>query len=284
MLPWEVAKGLALSTAAGVSTPKTAPSRPLAVGTGPRWDVQIVEHMGPASSAVAKAVAVDPAKVLEALRLLDSKVYAPTTVGPKASRKRLIEFLIKNAAQGGPYPLTPYRIRCGAACLMAARYRTVGSYLGEAKMEHVRRGHSWNETRALEVKDCVRACMRGLGPPKRAPEVRLSLAAAAEDAQYLGRAGSMLRPRRAWLVAMWWLLREIELAGLTIHLTSTRCWRHRGKRRATLYLPLTKMDQQGRGAARTWECICEGPPLADGGCRQQRQSIRRMLLFKTSNQ
>ena len=101
MSPLDTARGSALPGAAGFSAVKAAPPRPLPISTGPRWDVQVIQHWGPASTATAKAVAVDQAKVLEALKLLESRVYAPTTVGPKASKRKLIEFLITNAAQGG---------------------------------------------------------------------------------------------------------------------------------------------------------------------------------------
>ena len=80
----------------------------------------------------------------------------------------------------------------------------------------------------------------------------------------------MQDPFGSYVVVEAWLLREIELAGLTIHPSSTRCWTHQGKRRATLYLPLTKMDQRGRGAARTWECLCGGPDLPDGPTSPER--------------
>ena len=106
--------------------------------------------------------------------------------------------------------------------------------------------------------------MRGLGPAKRAPEVRASLAVRMENVRHLEGDRGPLRARRAWVVAVWWLLREVELAGLSAHQSSVRCWKHKGKRRVTLFLPLTKMDQRGRGAARTWECICGEGNLKDG--------------------
>ena len=116
------------------------------------------------------------------------------------------------------------------------------------------------------LRGCSRACMRGLGPPQRAPEVRISLVARTEDPVFQpGVPGGPRRPRRAFVVAMWWLLREIELAALTLHVSSVKVWMMEGRRRATLFLPLTKKDQQGRGAARTWSCICVSGPLADGG-------------------
>ena len=87
------------------------------------------------------------------------------------SKRKLIEFLILHAA-GSLYPLDPYKRQCGAAGLLGAGYRAPVGYLSEAKKEHIRRGCSWSDTLQLELKDCIRACMRGLGPPKRAPEVR----------------------------------------------------------------------------------------------------------------
>ena len=31
-----------------------------------------------------------------------------------------------------------------------------------------------------------------------------------------------------------------------------------------MFLPITKMDQQGKGAARSWSCMCGCPPVPDG--------------------
>ena len=96
------------------------------------------------------------------------------------SKRKLIEFLILNAA-GGLYPLDPHKLQCGAACLLGAGYRAPVGYLSEAKEAHVRRGWPWTDALQLDLKDCIRACMRRLGPARRAPEARAPLASRMED-------------------------------------------------------------------------------------------------------
>ena len=79
-----------------------------------------------------------------------------------------------------------------------------------------------------------------------------------------GTTGGPRRPRRASVVAIIWLLREIELAGLTLQPTSVRCWKQRDRRRANLFFPITKKDRMGKGAAPTWSCVCGEEPVPDG--------------------
>ena len=118
--------------------------------------------------------------------------------------------------------------------------------------------------------------------------------------------GGPVRARRAWFVALWWVLREIELAGLRSH-TSTISLHPDGA--VTLFLPISKTDQRGRGSSRTWNCICSAGQLRDGdvdprrdnccpactvraqvreverrfGCRQQDEEARSLPLFLTSS-
>ena len=115
---------------------------------------------------------------------------------------KIIEFVILHAA-GSLNPLDPHKLQCGAACLLDAGYRAPVGYLSEAKKGHVRHGWSWTDALQLELKDCIRACLRGLGPPKRAPEVRASLAARMEDRRYLSGDKGPRRARRGWVVAVW---------------------------------------------------------------------------------
>ena len=256
-------------TSGGASS-STAPAAPAAaagppVGRPPRWDLQHVAVPTKASQAAAKATAVDPERLAVWLLELARREYAPTSAGPKRRKLELMVWLIGHGTDG-VFPLTPFRIRVGAACLLSGHYRSVPGYLSEVKLEHIRLEHPWTDALALTLRGCSRACMRGLGPPQRAPEVRISLVARAEDPVFQpGVPGGPRRPRRAFVVAMWWLLREIELAALTLHVSSVKVWTMEGRRRATLFLPLTKKDQQGRGAARTWACICGAGRLADGG-------------------
>ena len=216
-----------------------APSVALPPG---RHDLQVIRPPSRGQSALAKACALTPALAKQALLELRGRVYAPTPRGPKDSRREIIEFLMARAQAGPLYPLGPLHPEYGAACLLYGGYRSVAAYSGEGKLQHVRRGHPWSDTLQLMLRDCVRATMRGLGPPSRAPEVRVELAAGMASPGAAGTASGPRRPRRAWLVAMWWLLREGELAGLTLHTTSVRVWYLGGRLRATLYLPITKIE------------------------------------------
>ena len=198
------------------------------------------------------------------LARLSDREFAVTTMGPKFAKLRLMEGLLQKAV-GQVYPLTRDGIRAGAACLLSGNYRSAAGYLSELKQEHIRKDCVWNDTLQLAIREAVRGCTRGMGPPDRAPEVRVSLVAITPDPEFVGvTTGGPRRPRRAWVVAMFWLLREIELASLTLHPSSVRCWKQRGRRRATLFLPITKKDQMGKGAARTWSCLCGGDPVPDG--------------------
>ena len=74
-------------------------------------------------------------------------------------------------------------------------------------------------------------------------------------------AGGFLQPHAAWLVACWWLLREVELAGLALHISHACC----EEERTTLHLPMSKADTGGLGTSRTLRCICHITALGDGG-------------------
>ncbi len=74
-------------------------------------------------------------------------------------------------------------------------------------------------------------------------------------------------PKRAWAVALAFGLREMELAGLTLHASSVKVWWERGVLMARPFLPLTKNDEGGKGSARTWSCVCSWPVIPDGDVR-----------------
>ena len=100
----------------------------------------------------------------------------------------------------------------------------------------------------------VRSVIRGIGPPKRsAPILMEVLARLPEPAAAPARTGPA-QPRAAAITAVWWLLREIELAALTCDKKCVRL--DAEKQEVTLWLPVSKTDPQGRGAARTHGCCC----------------------------
>ena len=237
-------------------------------GRGLRWDVQVRRPKQKASAvdawAAAGEIALGDGAALEEL---ESDKYAPTTKGPKDSKREFVEGLVVRAT-GHLYPLMVAGLQAAAACLKRGRYKSAAGYLGELKRGHLKAGAAWSDGLALEMRDCVRSMLRGMGPPDRAPEVRASLAAAASGAWRAGSGKSRrgpARPKRAWATAVGWGLREVELAGLSLHRSSVQVWEEKGRRKARLFLPLTKMDQGGKGSPRTWSCVCDWGPLPDGG-------------------
>ena len=88
-----------------------------------RWDLQEIVKAPPASQAKAKATALSPELLAEWLVRLAEREFAVTSVGPKAAKLRLMEWLLEKG-DGGVYPLTPHRIRVGAACLLPGSYRS----------------------------------------------------------------------------------------------------------------------------------------------------------------
>eukprot|EP00974_Lingulodinium_polyedra_P103563 10026857-Lingulodinium_polyedra.AAC.1 len=70
---------------------------------------------------------------------------------------------------------------------------------------------------ALLFKRCKDAVERGLGPPRKAAELRLAdITTDFEPDPSELAAEDLVHPRRAFVVAASWLLREIELAGLCV--------------------------------------------------------------------
>ena len=69
-----------------------------------------------------------------------------------------------------PFPPTMWSLRALGATLKRGGYRSAASYLWLYKAESQRRGHSWPDYLHRALKDAVRSCERGMGPPhSRAP-------------------------------------------------------------------------------------------------------------------
>ena len=187
-------------------------------------------------------------------------MFAATTVSPKRSRMRFCARVIRVAMRRDVLPLHVAVIETLAGVLRAAHYRSADKYLQEAKLAHVEAGHEWTAQLSRCLALAKSSCLRGLGPPRRAAEIRLAVAAAAQRGYAPVTPGGPIAPRTSWLVATFWLLREIELAGLRLHSSHVRLSRGR----ATLCLPISKTDVGGLGKSRTLKCICHVEALADG--------------------
>ena len=93
-------------------------------------------------------------------------------------------------------------------------YRSAASYLWLYKGEAQHRGHSWLDTHHHSLKDAIRSCERGMGPPTRAmalPFVRLGLLPGPHGPWVNG---GPVGPRSAIVIGSWWMLHEVELSTL----------------------------------------------------------------------
>ena len=121
-------------------------------------------------------------------------------------------------------------------------YRSAPSYLYLLKTESQRRGFEWPDVLQRALKDAVRSCERGLGPPTRAQPLPLHLLGNLAGGVEPWCAGGPSSPRAAVVVGAWWLLREVELATLrAAHAEFSGCWMTSGLG-VRLTLPAPKLS------------------------------------------
>ena len=179
-------------------------------------------------------------------------MYAETSKGPRESRLALWQEIATDAGYVPNFPLTPAQVRSVMACLDEAKFISSAQYMSDARTKHIELGFTLDQQLEQMSVRCRRASKRGKPAPQKAGEIFLAEIEAMHDAPApMSRAGP-LYPKRQLMTAVLFLLREIELNNLTLHVSSIRF----SERTVTLYLPVSKMDTGGKGAARTHACCC----------------------------
>ena len=179
-------------------------------------------------------------------------MYARTTVGPKRSRLRTAERLARKQGIISIYPLQSHTLERVAASFMHAGYRTTPKYLTELKVRNTELGFEWSAQLDLTMHRCCAATQRGIGPPRKAGEIHLAVAAKMCEGQTPLVRGGPEFAKRSWLISVFWLLREIELANVKLHSSHVVI----GGAWARLVLPASKNDPGAVGRARTFLYIC----------------------------
>ena len=216
----------------------------------PRNDGQEVLSYSRGCKRTALAIAVDPTKRAEATEEFKSRVYSRTTQGPRDQKLATWEEVAVAAGHADPYALNSDTLYEVSAILWKAGYRSLDSYLSMVRQELLQKHGSLPEVFALHFKCISRAAARGRGPAKQAGTLPVNRLAELEESQQPFSPQGPCFPLRAVIVGIWWLLREIELANLTIE-----CVRCEGQA-AHIRLPSSKTDSEGAGATRTLGCIC----------------------------
>lgn len=191
-------------------------------------------------------------------------VYAPST---SATKDSLFSVWRKLCEQLGhrPLPVSSQSMFEVAAILRSAGYRATQAYLYEAKMRHVRQGFEWKPEHDAALADCRRAAGRGLGGPVRAEEVKLHFWQRLAQLESLDPRPECRAPQgpvggiKLWVAASSFLLREVELACLTL---DSDCIKFDHVQKVvSLHLTVQKNDPVGKGAWRSLSCSCsERPP------------------------
>ena len=185
----------------------------------------------------------------KALTKLKEDVYANSS--RKFVQYRRQWWLRQETVHGGtPYPVTVETLMGAAAVLKAGRYRSAAHYMYAVKKQHVSFGHAWGANLELAMKDCIRSCMRGLGPATQAQPLLLADGAWWKEA----RPARLREGPAAVIVGCWWLMREIELANMRHEDVSYEKGESCGT--ATVNLPVSKADVTAKGTRRTLECAC----------------------------
>jgi hypothetical protein len=214
------------------------------------------------SKSAALLIAKDDTLMANARDNLSELIYAHGTVNTKNA---LFDLWSQIAIQRGyrPLPITPQLLLEVAAVLRAAKFRSAGSYILEAKQRHERAGHVWDEQLRITLQDAKRAVSRGIGPATKAEEVRPELwqelwmqsgkrMVVREDLDKTGPGGGVA----VWGFGSAFLLREVELACLTFDEECVKFdWMNET---VTVSLTASKKDPAAGGAKRTLSCNCKG--------------------------
>jgi len=208
------------------------------------------------SFSQALEILSNPVKRLKARAKLLRDIYANSTRGPKASKRRTVELLAK-AAAGTEffYPLVEETVVDVAGALKGASYRAADSYLGELRLGHVEARHEVPLWLARVFAGCRRSVLRGLGPPTRATELPLELLG--DETPEILEVADILHPRASYVVAEGWMTREIEVANSRLACAKIITPDSGNQTLVVeLCLPVSKADTRGFGKARRLRCCC----------------------------
>ena len=215
------------------------------------WSAQDQAATGGKLMKEALQLARDP-KAIEAARQKLSRDFTASSSrrAKEVKRSEVLQLARSVATNGKPLPLTTDVVEKVAAAMKAAGFRSGPQYLGELRLAHIEAGYELSAwlTRCFQM--CRKALERNSGPVRRAPEVKALQVVNHKPKKVRHRGRLLLRPDLAYLWAMSWMLREIELREIR--------WEHirlkEEEKLVTLKIGKSKMDQSGAGVRRTLTC------------------------------
>jgi hypothetical protein len=154
-------------------------------------------------------------------------------------------------------PVTVLGLEVIAAYFKRGGYRSYPNYLSAIRSLHIESGHPWTAQLDSLGRWTTRSVLRGIGPARQSRPFKLAdvMALAQVDGPLVP--GGPRFPLQAVLLGSMFLLREVELAGVTVD-NVLLCER---LKEVTLKLTSSKSDSMALGTTRTWGCICGVPTL-----------------------
>ena len=104
--------------------------------------------------------------IQQAVKLYEGGKFASSSA---ASRRSITAWWPARARVLGmaPYPISVAKLRTAGALLKYGGYRAAPTYLYAIKREHVKMHGEWTAGMELELKEGIRSCVRGIGPPSQ---------------------------------------------------------------------------------------------------------------------
>ena len=145
-----------------------------AIAPTKRKDFAKIQGYGAGSSKVAHSIASDPTAVASAV--LELKTGMLATGSRSATKSRLKTWdSIAGTAGFSPVHFTASDMVGIIAVFNSAGYRSVASYVTDAKQRFVQDGGCWTQQHQLAYRQCLNATSRGKGPNKGASPFPLHL-------------------------------------------------------------------------------------------------------------
>eukprot|EP00438_Fugacium_kawagutii_P026844 Skav231909 [mRNA] locus=scaffold344:6429:8240:+ [translate_table: standard] len=189
-----------------------------------------------------------------AIKELKEKMFAKSTKASKDSKRRKLWEIISKIKEGKPpFPLDADTLEELGAVILQCKLRAGDQYIAEAKLMQLECGYEWTQVLERKLSTIKRALRRGIGPEKRAKEVKPESINRDRVLEVDGDQDNVDLPVAAFLFASVWMLRCAEVVQVkTSELKFLEAIKH-----VQLIVGKSKMDQKCSGVKRTLKCCGE---------------------------